>query len=241
VGIGNVQAGSANARGLGRTPLPPDPRRLRPHNRMRQVLAGPAAAPVTKNAKTWTIFRKPLDQGYTSSCEGHAWKHRLMAAPIIQYGGPDAMTIYREAQKRDPWPGEEPYFQGTDTEAPALYLREIGMLERFVWADSLEEIVQWVLTEGPVVLGTDWWSGMDDPDDKGYLRAIGTLRGGHAWLLIGVNQKLRRFTMLNSWGPGWARNGRAYVSYDTVQHVVFDSYGEAVAPTELRKVFPKAA
>ena len=51
--------------------------------------------------------------------------------------------------------------------------------------------------------------------------------GGHAWLVNGVSRTSRTFRMLNSWGPSWGSNAHAWLSFETMERLVFGEYGEA--------------
>jgi hypothetical protein len=226
-----------------------DERRLRPRNRMLTVLENTRAADIPwdqlPKSKFWPLFARPLDQGNTSSCVGHAWSHFLRMAKIRNLSGPEAMMIYAKAQAIDPWPGEEPWFQGTSTEAGAQVLRDLGYIERFVWPDNDEQMIRFLLTEGPVVVGSNWWSGMDDVDAAGYMWASGQLRGGHCYVIDYWNRVKDEGSVLNSWGYGtWGminpesgfRTGRAKIKRAVLRDLVFNQAGEACGATELRKV-----
>lgn len=40
--------------------------------------------------------------------------------------------------------------------------------------------------------------------------------GGHAMLIVGYNDSVRRYTVLNSWGPTWGDSGFCYIPYDYI-------------------------
>ena len=44
------------------------------------------------------------------------------------------------------------------------------------------------------------------------------LLGGHALLVVGYDDRSRRFIVRNSWGPRWGRVGYCFIPYDFVVH-----------------------
>lgn len=166
-----------------------------------------------------------LNQGQEGSCVGHGWAHELAAEPVpVFVVSAHAIKIYREAQKRDPWPGEN--YEGTSVLGAAKYLVEAGCIESYLWAFSLEDAVRSIIDAGPVVIGVNWYDGMGDVDGAGYIHVRGEIRGGHCVCIVGFNpvwtfpeSEDRSFanldlvrsyiTVHNSWGKGWGVSGRA--------------------------------
>jgi hypothetical protein len=146
-------------------------------------------------------------------------------------------TIYHEAQKVDEWAGED--YDGTSVRAGAKVLQAQGFIGEYRWAYDLDTLVETVLELGPVVMGTNWYEGMDEPDRRGYIHPSGRMRGGHAWLIRGVNRRERYFGMKQSWGTAWGNRGQARISFDAVDLLLME-YGEACLASEVRKM-PKAA
>jgi hypothetical protein len=140
------------------------------------------------------------------------------------------LDIYHEAQKRDEWPGED--YDGSSVRAGAKYMKEQGRLAEYVWAASADEVARWLLTSGPVVLGTDWYADMFTPTE-GQVHIGGEVVGGHAYLAIGFNSKLQAFRCINSWGRGWGENGRFWLDTADLAYLLA-SNGEACAGVELR-------
>lgn len=191
------------------------------------------------------------DQGRTSMCVAYSWVHYLEDGPVTQYYDkkrtfsseflhesvapgkhqslfkPDA--IYHAAQKVDAWPGEN--YKGTSVRAGAKVLKKLGVITEYRWASTLNEVIQAVLTTGPVVVGTWWYSDMFRPKDKGLITATGTKSGGHAYLLNGVNVKKKLFRIKNSWGQDWGIKGHAYISFDDFEKLLQDQ-GEACVAFE---------
>lgn len=175
-----------------------------------------------------------LDQGPVGACVGYAWKYKLLAAPFMVGTGPEACQIYAEAQTRDDLP-DTPPGDGTTVRAGAKYLQELGYIGEYVWAFSVDDVAQWLLLRGPVVLGLNWYAAMDEPDSHGllHLYAQDDLRGGHAILALGVDVPARRVRLLNSWGTAWGDKGRCWIGFDDLDNLLALD-GEACAATELR-------
>lgn len=172
-----------------------------------------------------------LDQGTTSSCVGHAWRSFISASPYPYDTGPPAIQIYREAQKRDPWPGEEPSYYGTSVRAGIKYLQELGMIAEYRFTFSAEEAMRYVLTRGPLVAGTDWLESMFHPNSRGFIKVGGSFAGGHAYMLVGANRERGVFRIQNSWGPNWGQRGRAWISGENLQHLL-EAQGECCSALE---------
>lgn len=171
-----------------------------------------------------------LDQGQTSQCVGYSWRGFLMAAPIMTTGGPDAATIYHGAQQNDEWPGED--YEGSSVRGGAKYLQGLGNLSAYLWAFTVADVERWMLSGyGPLVIGSNWYERMFDPDASGRLRIGGRIAGGHAYLLYGCNRSKKQVWIQNSWGPSWGVNGRAYLTYRDLERLLRED-GEACTATE---------
>lgn len=229
--------------GLGRIPNP-DPR---DHQfLLRRLLAVPTEPLPTR--KTWG-FRGPiLDQGNTGTCEGHAWRDFLRCAPTQTKTGPSAWDIYRAAILLDPWasndaeatlPDNDPGLDGgTDTRSPAAYLTTLGRLKSYLWAFTLADTTAWILRNGPVVFGTNWYGSMFTPDAEGIVRITpnAKVEGGHAYCGRGVDSKRGLVgPIINSWGTGWGLKGQFYVPYEDMERLIAED-GEVCTAVEQRVV-----
>lgn len=170
------------------------------------------------------------DQGATPACVGFAWAHWLTDGPVTHKGTPDPLFIYQAAQKRDEWPGED--YAGTSVRAGAKVLKEAGSLKEYRWAANIEDVVQAVLELGPVVVGTNWYSAMFTPVYGDRIAPTGSVAGGHAYLLNGINLKRGLFRLKNSWGRDWAGDGRAMISVEDMERLLFLEDGEACIGVE---------
>lgn len=182
-----------------------------------------------------------LDQGDKPQCVGYAWAQFLASAPIMTRHRvlPSYLDIYREAQRVDEWPGEN--YDGTSVRAGAKFLQKAGILLEYRWALDAGTLKDFLLTRGPVVVGTDWFSGMSTPrwiDNKksslndAYLDPSGQYEGGHAYTLVGYSRVRSAYRMVNSWGIEWGEHGRAWIAEDVMDHIIFGLNGEAVSAVE---------
>lgn len=227
-----------------RPPKPPlDPRLGRrahfdPRSRAYPVRETVAAA--KPRSYTWSCGRH-LDQGQEGACVGFACAHELLARPCVVkgVGSKAALDVYHEAQRVDPWPGgaypgADPYYEGTSVLAGVQTLKALGLVGEYRWAFGLDDLVLAVGHKGPALLGVNWYTGMLDADDDGFVRVSGGLAGGHAILCKGVSVTTRTFTLHNSWGASWGRGGDCLVSWDDMEFLL-DRDGEACVPLSRSK------
>ncbi len=163
-----------------------------------------------------------LDQGYEGSCVGHgwvAWENCRPTGYAEQQDHSYAVAWYERAQELDEWPGTA--YDGTSVRAGAKVAQERGFLDSYVWATSLDEIDAWLLTQGPIVIGSKWFRSMDNPSYDGFLTVDqgSGLRGGHCTLLYGKG-KAGNYNFQNSWGYGYADSGCFRMTPDNLQRLI---------------------
>ncbi len=175
------------------------------------------------------------DQGRKPWCVAYAWLHWAEDGPVThqEIAPPLASPkyVYDRSQQIDQWPGEN--YNGTSVRAGAKSLQELGIILGYTWANNVHEIVRALLETGPVVIGSRWYSGMSSPDINFVMNPTGSVLGGHAYVLNGVNKNKKLFRMKNSWGRGWGDNGRAWISFNTVNTLLMYG-GEACLATEIK-------
>jgi hypothetical protein len=159
------------------------------------------------------------DQGNTSMCTVYSWSHWLEDGPLVQdeLGNRekplfDVNKLYHKAQLNDGLPGTN--YNGSTIRAVAKILQAMGCIKEYSWADNVDDIATCILTLGPVVVGTPWYTAMFNPDSNGLIHVGGGMAGGHAYLLNGVDTVKRQFRIKNSWGKSWGQNGHAFISFD---------------------------
>jgi len=196
--------------------------------------------------KTWRIASRALDQDPTETCVGHAWRNFLRCAPILTSAlTPSAYDIYRAAVKLDEWPdndgearlpdGDPRLDSGTSVRAGAKALSKMGHLRSYVWAFSLQPGVEWVLTQGPVVLGTNWYTSFQRPDSEGivWITPRARVDGGHAFLWRGADTRRALALCTNSWGDGWGRSGDFAIPFRDLERLIHED-GEVCTAVQQR-------
>jgi hypothetical protein len=180
-------------------------------------------------------------------CTAYGLHHMLMMHPVVNAHRAelpfDPFAAYAQAQLVDEWPGEG--YDGTSTNAMMKVARMQGWISGWTWAWSVPTIAARLLARpaeggGPVGLGTIWWSGMTAPDGDGYVHPRGRPEGGHFYVAdlvhtrwINPDGSIGRIGFLNSWGREWGIDGRAYMTFDALAHLIAGD-GEAVAASEIR-------
>lgn len=177
---------------------------------------------------TWRL-NTILDQGSQGSCVGHGWAHELLARPAEAKGinHDKAISIYYNAQRLDRWeggeyPGASSRNEGTSVLAGAKATMITGLIGGYYWAFTFSDFILALSRRGPAVVGTDWRHNMSYPDASGVIHATGAVEGGHCYLVYGINTRTEMLLIANSWGTGWADNGRATISFADMQMLLAD-------------------
>lgn len=196
-----------------------------------------------------------LNQGNTGTCVEHGWTSRINDAPFMRKTGLPQFDYYRIAVGLDEFPGNDherraPVSQlqyGTSVRAGAKVGQQLGLIESYLWAESVEDVRAWHLTgRGGVVLGITWKSDMFRTDSDGFISYTGTVEGGHCVASKGWSDTVKRkgrivraLRIKQSWGNSWGERGFCWITEDDLAKA-FQDDGEFCAPTEF-KVLPKAA
>ena len=195
--------------------------------------------PVLMRAATPRMFRYWNDTGafydqlQTPQCVAYAWAHWLEDGPItydgLRFSAEAIRDLYWEAQQRDEWPGSN--YEGTSVRGGAKALLDRKLITEYRWAFTIEQVVSCLLHDGPMVVGTNWYSGMFQADSEDILHIRGGVSGGHAYCLNGINLKRGLIRIKNSWGTTWAGDGRAMISIEDFERLLRED-GEACLAKE---------
>lgn len=198
-------------------------------------------------ALTWKRhWRHPWDgnQGQTPRCTGFSGIKAWLAGPVthteediraraLSWGIAGAKTLplgtvldamadvlYRRAQSIDRREGRY-YSEGATMLAEAKAMQELGLIEAYWWGYTIAEYVA-AMREGPVLLGIDWYEGMDNPDRKhGVIRRVGAIRGGHAIVSPYVDFDDGFGGVDQTWGRGsWGVNGQAKMPLEDLEQLI---------------------
>ena len=201
------------------------------------------APPAVPSFRFWRTNKQVLDQNGWPQCVAYAWKHWLTSSPLQQGKNVDTAEVYRAAQIVDEWPGEN--YDGTSVRAGAKVLRERGFIGNYLWATTVDEVKNWVLVNGPVVVGTNWYSHMTEGISVEYplrgfwVKPEGTLLGGHAYLISGYSLRMHAFRILNSWGTAWGERGKAWLAEEYLEQLMLED-GEVCTAVEQHVALSKS-
>jgi hypothetical protein len=133
---------------------------------------------------------------------------------------------YLDAQAYDPWPGGEPDYLGSSTDAPYRLLRERGIITGWDWLLGEEQLWEWVSFYAPASAGTLWTEGMFYTEADGYVHPTGRMDWGHAYEIIFASHPRQAYRIVNSWGIPWGEHGRAWISRPEMKWLL-ENDGEA--------------
>jgi hypothetical protein len=182
----------------------------------------------------WPHLAPVLDQGDLGSCTGNALAQCLNTAKFKRSRSrylteTQARNLYSLATRLDDIPGQwEPDDTGSSGLAVAKAGVQLGYLTAYRHAFGFDHFLD-AIQQQPVIAGTNWYDGMFSPDANSYITPSGDVAGGHEYLVLGANMRWKYVTILNSWGPGWARKGRARIRFDDFQRLL-DEDGDVTAP-----------
>jgi hypothetical protein len=153
------------------------------------------------------------------------WPNGWYEAPIA--GELYALRLYDAIHDGVLEPKDPERNDGAFASDGAVVLKRRGLISGYYRADTVDDVVQAILTKAPVVFCSAWYRSMDDPqkswNDARYVPVdlASGLRGYHCYLLDAVNLAPPEgppFVRLsNSWGISWGTHGAARVSIEDLQ------------------------
>jgi hypothetical protein len=187
----------------------------------------------------WAHHAPILDQGEVGSCTGNALAQCLNAdyfnptlkkvnkgQPLLEH---DAVTFYSLATRLDDQPGA---YKPTDTGSSGLAVakagKQLGFLHSYRHAFSFTAFLS-ALQIQPVIVGTAFYEGMEDPAKDGLVKPSGQVVGGHEYAAIGADYAKQRVTFLNSWSKTWGVNGRFLMAFEDFHGLLADQ-GDVTIP-----------
>lgn len=202
----------------------------------------PFRPPVTVELRSvlWDRRVPIFDQGTLGSCTGNAAAGWIATADALHPGlaavaghGPVdeqlAVWLYEQATRIDPFDGTyEPDDTGSDGLSVTKVLVQLGVVDRYEHAFSADAALA-ALMLGPVLVGTNWYQGMFDPDARGVVTPSGSVAGGHEYLLVGYDADAELVTFANSWGAGWGAGGYGRMTVPTLRRLLAED-GDATIP-----------
>lgn len=194
---------------------------------------------ITTSGRQFWQNKLRLDQGSEGACVGFGFVQGYNSSPIPHaYPNEYANDVYRSATQHDDWPSVDwRTSSGTSVRAGAEEMLRRGLINAYAFTYDVEEVALWILNKNPVVIGVDWFEGMDHPnaDNNYYIEPTGRQRGGHCTLLDGVRWlDDKYFRGLNSWGKNWGENGRFKITDNYLQELLDRPSGVACTWVESR-------
>ena len=193
---------------------------------------------VRKKNRLWKVG-PILDQGQEGACVGFGWAAEAFASPVrvvlsrVKARVPReenafAQYVYTFAKTIDEYEGVD--YDGTSVLAGAKSMQTFSLVKEYRWAFSIQDVVDAVISKGPVVLGIPWYEGMYEAPG-GVLKVSGKNVGGHCILAVGYNVKpdgKDTVILQNSWGKDWGKDGLAEIEVSELEKLLAE--GEACVP-----------
>lgn len=221
------------------------PRRLGRHvehdSRSRGYALSEDLIPPTYTSAVHQVRIPVLDQGDLGSCTGNAAEAFAgtdlvyEAIPTTVKARPtgdatadekQAVALYSAATALDNVRGNYP---PTDTGSTGLAVakaaQKAGLVSGYQHAFSLDTALK-ALAVSPLIVGVNWYEGFDNPNSNGLVKISGSVRGGHEFLLYGINAEQQVVLARNSWGESFGVGGCFAFSFDDLGRLL-DEQGDA--------------
>jgi hypothetical protein len=196
-------------------------------------------------SQLWPRHIPILDQGNVGSCTGEEETGSLGTGPVwdaLSAGQQATLTqtlayqIYSFAETID---GDGPYppnDNGSSGPSAAQVAKNLGYISGYLHCFSLADVLD-ALETGPVGIGSNWYTSMDNPDSSGLVTVSGSVRGGHEYLCRGKNVDTALLYFDNSWGTGFGLAGSFSMSYGSLTRLLSEQ-GDATVSLPLTVPVP---
>jgi hypothetical protein len=177
----------------------------------------------------WNYTGILLDQGNTPHCPGFGAANFGNNPPIVDnFTNADGDRLYYLCKIIDGEPGQE---NGSNARSVGKMLKQIGRIGGYAFAKNTDEMTYWLLHNGPVMCGTDWYNDMFTPDSNNTIHPTGDLAGGHFYI-VNATYGNKIYKIHNSWDDQWGIHGEAFISVSDMAFLL-NLQGEAMTAIEL--------
>lgn len=163
------------------------------------------------------------DQGDTSECTAYAAMHAMADGSVTHKTNPlvEPGQFYNEIVSIDRQENRY-YTEGATSLAMAKALARRNFIGEYLWGYSLSDFIK-AIRVGPVLIGIDWYTGMDNPDStNAIIRATGRIRGGHEIVANGCSFSDGLVRLKQSWGRSFGRRGHVYLPFEDLEKLIAD-------------------
>lgn len=197
--------------------------------------------PSTYTSAVHTVRIPVLDQGNIGSCTGNAAEAFAGTDPLYDAipttvkarptgdaaaDEKQAVALYSAATSLDNVRGVYPPTDtGSTGVAVAKAAQKAGLISGYQHAFTLDSALK-ALTASPLIVGVNWYEGFDNAGADGKVSISGSVRGGHEFLLYGIDAAGQRVLARNSWGTSWGADGCFSFSFDDLGRLL-DEQGDA--------------
>lgn len=187
-----------------------------------------AHGPIVDQAALHCRAGHPICDREHPYCVAAAW-WQIISSPPFSVADPfDIVDLYHDAQRRDPFAGED--YAGTTLLAAARALHARGLIAGVRRLPTIDAMIGAVLTDGPIIAGTRWFQGMLSPRD-GMLTIDGPDIGPHSYVVYSVDTQTETFGVVLSWGDAFGLAGTARIRFNVYEQL-FAMAGEAWIATK---------
>lgn len=235
------------------------PGRVKLHDFRSRSFAYPVKIPEVGLSVLHRLDAPHVDQFYTSGCVGFSGDNFLNTRyaknsrkafnkiqealsgndryPFEYLDHDDGLVNYSGATVFDPFDWVyPPTDEGSSGLGLAKFWLDLGIIQRYEWTFGFEHFLA-ALQKQPVSVGTWWYEGMTDPDEKGFAHIIGKRQGGHQYIASGISwgrhtlPSKRKIRFENSWGENIAFPS-FFMTWEEAENVIEDE-GDVLVPIVL--------
>jgi hypothetical protein len=188
--------------------------------------------------RIWNTRNPPLDQGQEGACTAYASASAMAAAPAKwETDAPFAERLFKLTEEIDIKEGRNYYGRGATLLASMKAGVKLGYYDSFYWCFGIDDVIDCIVRQGPVLLGIPWYESMSTPDANGLIPEPYGKPEGHCIMANGYWPGHPDFkdvaVLTNTWGLDWGLRGRAYIKIGMLKELLQEG-GEAVKPHDVR-------